>query len=121
MSLETLTPTIADALANLKALPKSFQDYIKQENEEADQLKTSPRETEKLAEPERKKRRLCRNKKSSALHRERKKKYIELIEEKIKKTIILLEQVDRIQFPILGRIDANKTTLGLEHEYLINQ
>ena len=117
MPSETLTPTIADALANLRALPKSFQDYIKQETEEANQTKTSPRETEKLAEPERKKRRLCRNKKSSALHRERKKKYIELIEDKIKKTIILLEQVDRIQFPILGRIDANKPLLGLEHEY----
>ena len=107
MPSETLTPTIADALANLRALPKSFQDYVKQETEEENQPKTSPRE----------KRRLCRNKGSSALHRERKKKYIELIEDKIKKTIILLEQVDRIQFPILGRIDANKPLLRLEKEY----
>ena len=76
--------TLEEMLQSLKSFPKSFQEFIQQEDNTQQVVpETAAQETKSeenpaeikdtvLSEPDRKKRRLERNKKSACLHRERK-------------------------------------------------
>lgn len=120
--------TLEEILQSLKSFPTSFQDFIQQEDNT--QRSTVPEESvcEKnseelkkenaLTEPDRKKRRLERNKKSACLHRERKNKYQKISLQKIQESIQFLEALNNTEFPNLGQIDDNATDCDLWQRYL---
>lgn len=122
--------TLEEMLQSLKSFPKSFQEFIQQEDNTQQVVpETAAQETKSeenpaeikdtvLSEPDRKKRRLERNKKSACLHRERKNKYQKLSLQKIQESIQFLEALSNTEFPNLGQIDDNATDCDLWQRYL---
>ena len=120
--------TLEEILQSLKSFPKSFQEFIQQEDNtqrsavpEESVCEKNPEELKKenaLTEPDRKKRRLERNKKSACLHRERKNKYQKISLQKIQESIQFLEALSNTEFPNLGQIDDNATDCDLWQRYL---
>ena len=119
--------TLQEILQSLKSFPKSFQEFIQQEDNtqrsavpEESVCEKNPEEKKEnaLTEPDRKKRRLERNKKSACLHRERKNKYQKISLQKIQESIQFLEALSNTEFPNLGQIDDNATDCDLWQRYL---
>jgi len=120
--------TLEEILQSLKSFPKSFQEFIQQEDNtqrsavpEESVCEKNAEELKKenaLTEPDRKKRRLERNKKSACLHRERKNKYQKISLQKIQESIQFLEALSNTEFPNLGQIDDNATDCDLWQRYL---